>query len=77
MYGAGGKLVSRCPGPGCAVGSEEGYTIDVSLEAPVRYYVILVIGRIDVPSGATMDEYLTTARTANARVVSYPPIDVH
>ncbi len=46
------------------------------LDAPVRYRVILVVGRTDVPIGATMDEYLDAARATNARIISYPPIDV-
>ncbi len=77
VYGPGGKLVAKCPdGPSCTSAAQGQYTLDVLLDAPVRYRVILVVGRTDVPIGATMDEYLDAARATNARIISYPPIDV-
>lgn len=78
VYGPGGKLVAKCPdGPSCTSAAQGQYTLDVPLDAPVHYHVILVVGRSDAPVGASMDEYLDAARAANARIISYPPIDVH
>jgi len=77
VYGPSGKLVAQCPGgPSCTSAAQGQYTLDVPLDAPVQYRVILVVGRSDVPAGATMDEYLDAARAANAHIISYPSIDV-
>ena len=78
VYRADGPLVARCPtGPGCTTPAPGEYTIDVRLDAPVQHHVILTVGRgPDLPAG-TMDAYLDAARAANARIITYPPIDVH
>jgi hypothetical protein len=39
--------------------------------------VILVVGKIDTLPGGTIDAYLDGADAASARIVMYPPIDVH
>jgi hypothetical protein len=78
VYRSDGMLVARCPGgPGCRVGSPGAQTIDITLDAPVQYRVILVDGVSDVPPDAAMDVYMGAARAANARMIPYPPIDVH
>lgn len=77
VYRADGVLVARCPdGPGCITAHGE-HAIDVRLDAPVQYHVILVDGLTGDLPGQTMDAYLDAARAANARIVTYPPIDVH
>lgn len=77
VYRPDGKLVAKCPGgPSCTSAAQGQYTLDVPLDAPVHYRVILVVGRSDAPVGATMDEFLDAARVANARIISYPSIDV-
>jgi len=78
VYRAGATLVARCPGgPGCATPADGEHAIEVVLDAPVPYYVILVVGRTgDLPDGS-MDTYIDAARAANVRIVTYPPIVVH
>lgn len=77
VYRSDGMLVARCPnGPGCRNGSREEQTIEITLDAPVQYQVILVDGGNALPDGA-MDAYVDAARAANARIIMYPPIDVH
>lgn len=77
VYRSDGPLVAACPGvPGCSTATPQEYTLEITL-APGRYHVILVVGQVDVPPAGTMDTYLYAARTANARIVTYQPIDVH
>jgi len=78
VYRSDGLLVARCPnGPGCTGGSRREQTIEITLDAPLQYQVILVDGTNDVPPDGTMDQYLEAARAMKARVTRYPPIDVH
>jgi hypothetical protein len=78
VFRAGGALMARCPdGPACTASGHGEYAIEIALDAPVRYQVILVIGMIDAPPGETMDAYLDRARAASAHIILYPPIDVH
>ena len=77
VYRADGPLVARCPaGPGCTTSAEGEHALDVSLDAPVQYHVILVVGAGAPLPGGTMDAYLDAARAAGARVVTHQPIDV-
>lgn len=77
VYRGNGTLVARCPdGPGCITPVRGEHAIEITFDAPVQYYVILVVGRTDLPA-ATMDAYLDAARAANVRIVTYEPIDVH
>jgi len=78
VYRADGPLVARCPdGPGCATSAHGELAIEVTLDAPVRHHVILVVGTPDRLPDGTMDAYLDAARAAKARIVMYQPIDVH
>ena len=78
VYRADGTLVARCPnGPGCRGEAHGAQIIDITLDAPVQYQVILVDGMSDAPPDAAMDVYLSAARAANARIIPYSPIDVH
>lgn len=73
-----GKLVARCPGgPNCSSTTDEEYALAIRLDAPMPYYVVLVVGTRDLPVGATMNEHTVAARAANARVVTEGPIEVH
>ena len=77
VYRDNGTLVARCPdGPGCITPVQDEHAIDITLDAPVQYYVILVVGKTDLPA-ATMDAYLDAARAANVRIVTHEPINVH
>jgi hypothetical protein len=77
VYRADGVLVARCPGgPGCTMPAHGDHSIEIRLDAPVQYHVILIVGMTgNLPIG-TMDAYLAAARAANARIITYPPIDV-
>jgi hypothetical protein len=78
VYRSGDTLVATCPnGPGCAATTDGEYAVEVTLDAPVQYQVILVVSMGDAPLTGTMDTYMDTARAAKARIVMYPPIDVH
>jgi len=78
VFRSGGTLVARCPdGPGCSASAHGEYTIEITLDAPVRYQVILVVGMVNASPGGTMDAYLDAAREANARILMHQPIDVH
>jgi hypothetical protein len=77
VYRADGPLVARCPdGPRCTTPAQGEYAIDITLDAPVQYHVILVVGTVAPLPEGTMDTYIDAARTANARIVTYQPIDV-
>jgi len=74
-------LLARCPtGPACRVSPDGAYAIDVALDAPVQYQVVLVVGTIDAGPGGTpvgtLDAFLTAARAASAPVI-VRTIDVH
>jgi hypothetical protein len=78
VYRADGALVARCPGgPGCSSSTESEFALDILLDAPVPHHVIFVEGVVGIPIAATMEIYIDAARTANAHVVTYGPIDVH
>lgn len=81
VFQANGTPVAKCPdGPGCRVSSRGHYVIDLTLEKPVQYQVILVVGDgaavSRLPDGA-MSEYLKAANAADVRIVMYRPINVH
>ena len=78
VYRSDGPLVARCPnGPGCRSGSRGEQTIEITLDAPVQYQVILVDGTNDAPPDGLIDVYLEAAYAVKARVIRYPPISVH
>jgi len=78
VYRSDGVLVARCPnGPGCTGGSRGAQTIEITLDAPMQYQVILVDGTNAAPPDGTLDVYLEAARAMKARVTLYPLIDVH
>ena len=71
VFRSDGKFVAGCPdGPHCRSATNTDYIVDVPLEAPVSYHVILVMGTLDVPTSATMSAFLEAARLAGARVVT-------
>lgn len=77
VFRSDGTLVARCPdGPACRASVHGDYTIEVTLDVPVHYQVILVIGMGNAFHDGTMDAYLDAARLAQARIVTYPRIDV-
>jgi hypothetical protein len=78
VFRSGGTLVARCPdGPGCGASTQGEYALEITLDAPVRYQVILVVGMVTAPLGGTMSAYLDAARAVNARIIMHQPIDVH
>lgn len=78
IYRSAGTLVAWCPdGPGCTTATNGEYAIDIALDAPVQYHVLLVVGMTAASLSGTMDAYLDAARTANARILTHEPIDVH
>jgi hypothetical protein len=78
VFRSGGTLVARCPdGPGCTASAHGAHTLELTLDAPVQYHVVLVVGMADTSPEATMDAYLDAARASHARIVMYPPINVH
>jgi hypothetical protein len=71
-------LVARCPdGPGCTSAGHGEYTIEIVLDAPAQYYVILAVGVTAPSPTGPMDAYIDAARTAKARIITPEPIDVH
>jgi hypothetical protein len=78
VYRSDGALIARCPnGPGCRGRSHGVQTIEITLDAPVPYRVILVDGASHASPDAAMDGYLKAARAAHARITLHPPIQVH
>lgn len=81
VFQANGTPVAKCPkGPGCRVTTGEHYVIDLTLEKPVQYQVILVVGDGAVVSrlpDGPMSAYLKAANAADVRIVMHRPIDVH
>jgi len=78
VFRSGGTLVARCPdGPGCSASAQGEHILEITLDAPVRYQVILVVGMINAPLGGTMNAYLDAARAVHARIIMHQPIDVH
>ena len=81
VYMSDGTLVARCPsGPGCTAASGGSQVIDIELQKPVQHQVIMVVQAgehvPDLPIGS-MASYLEAARTAKARIIVQPPVDVH
>jgi len=81
VFQANGTPVAKCPeGPGCRVSSGGHYVIDLTLQKPVQYQVILVVGDgaavSRLPDGV-MSAYLQAANAADVRIVMYRPINVH
>lgn len=78
VYRSDGVLIARCPrGPGCRAGSHDVQTIEITLDAPGRYQVILVDGVSDAPPDGAIDAYLDAARAAHARITIHRPVDIH
>lgn len=78
VYRSDGALVGRCPdGPACIPRADGQYLIEITLDSPVRYQVLLVLGQRRAQLAGTMEDYIDTARAANARIIQYEPIDVH
>lgn len=78
VYRSDGVLIARCPhGPGCSRGSHGAQTIEVTLDAPVLYRVILVDGASPASPDGSMDGYLEAARAAHARITQHKPVEVH
>jgi hypothetical protein len=80
VFQADGSPVARCPGrPGCRSASGGDYVLDLTLDKPVQYQVILVVGDgaalSRLPDGA-MSAYVKAASAANLRIM-YRTIDVH
>jgi hypothetical protein len=70
--------VARCPdGPKCRTQASGELTIEVTLDVPDQYHVVLVVGMADALPNATMEAYLDAATAAGAHVTTYPPIEVH
>jgi hypothetical protein len=78
IFRSDGSVVARCPnGPACRAEVTGEYFVDVSLDAPVQYQVVLVVGVTGLLSDGRMDAYIDAARAAHARITFYPPINVH
>lgn len=81
VFRSDGTQVARCPGgPACNRSTprepELDLQVDLRLDAPVRYHVILVVGMNHAVPDCTMDAFLDAAHSAHSRVVQYAPIDV-
>lgn len=76
VYRRDGKLVGRCPdGPGCS-GGREDYLLELRLDAPGQYDVVLVTGgAAGIPVGSKED-FLAAAHQQGADVVAHGPIIV-
>jgi hypothetical protein len=81
VFRSDGTEVGRCPGsPSCTMSADGELKLEVSLDSPVQYRAIFVIGvepAALAPPGASMNEYLEAARSADAEFVLPQPIDVH
>jgi hypothetical protein len=78
VFRSDGTPVARCPdGPACKVATHGEYIIEFTFDAPGQYQVILVVGMNAALPDTMMNAYLDAAGTAKARIVTYPPIDVH
>lgn len=78
VYRSNGTLVARCPnGPACRTQDPGELTIEVTLDVPDQYHVVLVVGMAGALPVGTMDAYLDAATSAGARVVPPRLIDVH
>lgn len=81
VFRSDGTEVGRCPGsPTCTTGADGALTLEVSLDSPLQYRAIFVIGvepAALAPPGAAMNAYLEAARAADAELVLPQPIDVH
>ena len=78
VFRSDGTQVARCPGgPACNSSTPRELTLDLHVDAPVRYHVILVVGMNHAAPDCTMNMYLDVAHSAHGRIVQYAPIDVH
>lgn len=78
IFRSDGTPVARCPGgAGCRIPAPGEYILEATLDAPVRYHVVLVTGMSRALPLSTMDTFIDAARAADAHIVMDPPIDVH
>ncbi|HWU85958.1 MAG TPA: hypothetical protein VN253_01705 [Kofleriaceae bacterium] len=78
VFRADGALVGRCPeGPGCTIEADGSRSLEVTLDRPVPYRLILVTRLTGNLPGATRDEYLEALRAANAHIEKEAQIHVH
>jgi len=83
VYRGDGVLVARCPrGPGCQgstrdAGDAGKQVIEITLDAPVQYHLILAIGDVEALPELSLNTYVDAARAAGARIVTSSAIDVH
>jgi len=76
VYRADGALVAGCPeGPGCIAAAPGEHALEVTLDAPVQYYVVLAVGVADRLPDGPMNAYLDAARAAHVRT-THQVIDV-
>jgi hypothetical protein len=76
VYRADGALVAGCPeGPGCIAAAPGEHALEVALDAPVQYYVVLAVGVADRLPDGPMNAYLDAARAAHVRT-THQVIDV-
>jgi hypothetical protein len=77
IYRSDGSLVARCPhGPACTTGYDGALTLEVTLDVTAKYHVILLDGLGEALPDGTMNVYLDAALSADARILTPPPIDV-
>lgn len=69
VFGSSGELLARCPGgPACTVMSSGDLKIEVRLDAPGRYHVILASGLKQRLPESSMDTYIDAARATGAHI---------
>lgn len=71
VFRSSGELVARCPGgPACAAASPDELRIELVLDAPDRYQVILAVGLKQLLPASNLDTYVEAARAASASVMA-------
>jgi hypothetical protein len=70
VFATHGAPVARCPsGPGCTISARGTYRLDVMLDAPGTYHVVLAVGFHGAPAEEILDGYVDAATAGGARVV--------
>lgn len=78
VFRADGTPAGWCPdGPGCSLAPSGRRSLEIKLDRPTEYRLILVIGLAGTVPGKTWSEYLAEVRARNGIIALEQRIEVH
>lgn len=78
VFRADGALVGRCPdGPGCTMDASGERSLEIKLDQPTEYRVILVTGTSEILPGMARSEYLEAVHAQRGAITLERVLEVH